>query len=108
MDVRVFVETVFENGDVLTHEVGHICRPLGDADPETLGLQLEETKGLLKRLQKAVLRDHRIWLPFAPGPVLSNGSISDCSSCICSGTSKPSSARRGGRGNLDRLLSCGN
>lgn len=57
MDVRVFVETVFENGDVLTHEVGHICRPLGDADPETLGLQLEETKGLLKRLQKAVLRD---------------------------------------------------
>lgn len=57
MGVRVFVETVFENGDILTHEVGHICRPLVDADPETLGLQLEETKGLLKRLQKVVVRD---------------------------------------------------
>lgn len=31
MDVRIFVETVFENGDVLKHDVGHICRPLVDA-----------------------------------------------------------------------------
>jgi hypothetical protein len=57
MDVRIFVETVFENGDVLTHDVGQICRPLKDAGPESLGLHLDEAKGLLKRLQETVLRD---------------------------------------------------
>lgn len=29
MDVRIFVETVFENGEAQTDDVGHICRPLG-------------------------------------------------------------------------------
>lgn len=36
MDVRIFVETVFENGDVLEPEVGYIC-PLVDSGPESLG-----------------------------------------------------------------------
>ena len=57
MEVRIFVETVFENGEILTHDVGHICRPLKDAGPESLGLHLDEGKELLKRLQETVLRD---------------------------------------------------
>ncbi len=36
MEIRIFVETVFENGDVLTHDVGQICRTLDDAEPESL------------------------------------------------------------------------
>lgn len=57
MEVRIFVETVFENGEVLTHDVGQICRALDDTGPESLGLRLDEAKGLLKRLQETVLRD---------------------------------------------------
>jgi hypothetical protein len=57
MEVRIFVETVFESGEVLTHDVGQICRTLDDAGPESLGLHLDEAKGLLNRLQETVLRD---------------------------------------------------
>lgn len=57
MDVRIFVETVFEVGEVMTHDVGQICRPLEDAGPANLGLHLAETKRLLKQLQETVLRD---------------------------------------------------
>lgn len=56
MDVRIFVETVFENGEVLMHDVGHICRPLEDVGTENLGVQLSEAKRLLKRLQETVLQ----------------------------------------------------
>lgn len=37
MEVRILVETVFENGEMLTHDVGQICLPLKDAGPESLG-----------------------------------------------------------------------
>lgn len=57
MEVRIIVETVFENGEMLTHDVGRICRPLDDAGTESLGLHLVEAKGILKRLQETVLRD---------------------------------------------------
>ena len=57
MEVRIIVETVFENGEMLTHDVGRICRPLDDAGTESLGLHLVEAKELLKRLQETVLRD---------------------------------------------------
>jgi hypothetical protein len=57
MDVRIFVETVFENGEAQTRDVGHICRLLDDAGPESLGLHLHEAKSVLKRLQEMVLRD---------------------------------------------------
>jgi len=50
MDVRIFVERVFENGEALTRDVVHICRPPDDAGPESLGLHLHEAKSLLKRL----------------------------------------------------------
>ncbi len=51
MDVRVFVETVFENGEARTCDVGHIYRSLDRVDSESLGLCLEEAKSLIKRLQ---------------------------------------------------------
>lgn len=57
MDVQIFVETVFEDGEVLTHDVGQICRPPKHAGPENLGLHLAETKRLLKQLQETVLGD---------------------------------------------------
>lgn len=57
MDVRIIVETVFENGEARTREVGHISRSLDPAGPESLGLRLEEAKCLVKRLPEVVLRD---------------------------------------------------
>jgi len=56
MDVRIFVETVFENGEALTRDVGHICRPLDDAGPESLGLHLHEAKSLLPKYPISVER----------------------------------------------------
>lgn len=55
MDVRIFVETVFEGCEVLTHDVGQICRQPKYAGPENLGLHLAETKRLLKQLQETIL-----------------------------------------------------
>lgn len=57
MEVRIFVETVFENGDVLKHDVGHIRRPVEDIGPETLGLQINDSKRLLKQVQETVLHN---------------------------------------------------
>ena len=38
MDVRIFVETVFENGEMLTHGQGQICCLLEDSGPAYSGL----------------------------------------------------------------------
>lgn len=65
MEVRFFVETVFENSEILAHDVGQVCRTPDDAGPESLELQLDEAKGLLKRLQETVLRDQIDELPRA-------------------------------------------
>lgn len=57
MDIRIIVETVFENGKVRRHDLGHICRPPASAGSETLAFQLDDGKGSLKRLQEELLRD---------------------------------------------------
>ena len=57
MDVRIIVETTFENGAKRVHQVGHVSRPVRQTGPEDFGLMLEDARGLLRRLQEAILLD---------------------------------------------------
>ena len=60
MGVRIFVETVFENGRMLTQDVRHIYRPLKHDDPESLGLHLDQAKDSLKRLRVRARHSFRV------------------------------------------------
>lgn len=57
MDIRIIVETTFENGKSRTHELGDLSRPVQKSAPENIGLNLENAKTILNQLQKAVLAD---------------------------------------------------
>ncbi len=57
MDVRITVETIFENGTPKTHHPGHLSRPYGQAQPGEIGLLLEDVRTLLAQLQTAILLD---------------------------------------------------
>ena len=57
MDVRIIVETTFENGTTKTHRLGCLSRPFQRTQPEGFGLLLEDAKTILGQLQKAILRD---------------------------------------------------
>ncbi len=49
MDVRIMVETTFEDGETRTRDIGHIHRSHDEVEPENLGLCLEEAKTLLNQ-----------------------------------------------------------
>ena len=57
MDVRIIVETTFENGTTKRHHLGRLSRPFRRTQPEGLGLLLEDAKTILGQLQNAILRD---------------------------------------------------
>jgi hypothetical protein len=57
VDIRMIVETTFEDGRKQTRDIGHICRSPDRIGPESLGPRLVETKSMLKRLQEVVLQD---------------------------------------------------
>jgi hypothetical protein len=57
MDVRIIVETTFENGTTNTLSLGRLSRPFGSTQPEGFGLLLEDAKSMLWQLQKAILLD---------------------------------------------------
>ena len=57
MDVRIIVETTFENGTTKTLSLGRLSRPFGSTQPEGFGLLLEDAKSMLWQLQKAILLD---------------------------------------------------
>ena len=51
MDVRIIVETTFENGTTKTRRLGRLSRPFRSTQPEGFGLLLEE--GTLPKKAKA-------------------------------------------------------
>lgn len=57
MDVRIIVETTFENGTTKTHRLGRISRPFRQTKPEGFGLLLEDAKTMLWQLQNAIMLD---------------------------------------------------
>ena len=57
MDVRIVVETTFENGTTKTRHLGRFSRPFRSTQPEGFGLLLEDAKSMLWQLQKAILLD---------------------------------------------------
>ena len=57
MDVRIIVETRFENGTTKTRRLGCLSRPFRRTQPEGFGLLLEDAKTILRQLQNAILRD---------------------------------------------------
>lgn len=57
MDVRITVETSFENGKKRSHSLGHFSRSIRQAQPESFGLLLEDARTLLWQLQEAMLLD---------------------------------------------------
>ena len=57
MDVRIVVETTFENGTTKTRRLGRLSRPFRSTQPEGFGLLLEDAKSMLWKLQQAILLD---------------------------------------------------
>lgn len=57
MDVRIIVETTFENGTTKRHRLGCLSRPFRRTQPEGFGLLLEDAKTILGQLQNAILLD---------------------------------------------------
>lgn len=57
MDVRILIETEFDNGDVRRHDLGRLSRPKGMICVEGIGLMLENAREILKRLQAAIVVD---------------------------------------------------
>jgi hypothetical protein len=57
MDVRMTVETTFDNGEKRTHQLDTISRPYRVTCPEAFGLRLEDGKKIVGKIQKAILCD---------------------------------------------------
>ena len=57
MDVRITVETTFENGTTKRRRLGCLSRPFRRTQPEGFGLLLEDAKSMLWQLQQAILLD---------------------------------------------------
>jgi len=57
MDVRITVETTFENGEKRTHQLDSISRPYPVTCPVGFGLRLEGGKRIVEQIQRAILCD---------------------------------------------------
>lgn len=57
MEVRIIVETTFENGTTKTRRLGCLSRPFRRTQHEGFGLLLEDAKAILGQLQNAILLD---------------------------------------------------
>ena len=57
MDVRITVETTFDNGAKRTHQLDGISRPYRITCPEGFGLRLEDGKRVVEQIQRAILSD---------------------------------------------------
>lgn len=57
LDLRITIETTFDNGEKRIHELDGISRPYRVTRPEGFGLRLEEGKRVVERIQRAVLCD---------------------------------------------------
>lgn len=57
MDVRITVETIFEDGKTRKHALGIWSRPFRKMSGEAIGLMLEDAKAIVAQLQKAIVQD---------------------------------------------------
>ena len=57
MDVRITVETTFDNGEKRIHQLDGISRPYPVTCAEGFGLRLEDGKRVVDKIQRAVLCD---------------------------------------------------
>ena len=57
MDVRITIETIFEDGKPRKHALGTWSRPFQKMSGEAIGLMLEDAKTILAQLQKAIVQD---------------------------------------------------
>ena len=57
MDLRITVETTFDNGEQRTHQLDSISRPQRVTCPEGFGLRLEDANKIVGQIQKAILCD---------------------------------------------------
>ena len=54
MDVRITIETTFENGEKRTHQLDGISRPYRVTCPDGIGLRLEDGKRIVEQIQRVV------------------------------------------------------
>lgn len=57
MDLNIFVETTFEDGETKRSNIGRLRRAPDEFGSENVGLLLDDAKALLKRLQEAIVQD---------------------------------------------------
>ena len=57
MDVRITVETTFDDGEKRTHQLDGISRPYRVTSSEGFGLRLEDGKRVIEQIQRAILCD---------------------------------------------------
>lgn len=57
MDVRITVETTFDNGEKRIHQLDGISRPYQATCPEGFGLRVEDGKRVVEQIQQAILCD---------------------------------------------------
>ena len=59
MDVRIVVETTFEDGETQRRNIGRLCRAPDNLESESLGLRIDEAKIFLGRLQEVLSQSFR-------------------------------------------------
>lgn len=57
MDVSIFVQTTFDDGETRRRNIGWLRRAPDELEPANLGLLLDEAKQLLGRLQESILQE---------------------------------------------------
>ncbi|WP_054007435.1 ISKra4 family transposase [Cypionkella psychrotolerans] len=57
MDVRIAIETTFDNGEKRTHQLDSISRPYRVTCPDGIGLRLEDGKKIAEQFQRVILYD---------------------------------------------------
>ena len=57
MDVRITIETNFDNGEKRTHQLDGISRPCRVTCPDGIGLRLEDGQRIIEQIQRVVLYD---------------------------------------------------
>ena len=68
MDVSIFIETTFDDGETKRRNIGRLRRAPDEFGSENLGLLLDDAKTLLRRLQEAIVQDQvlpakpQLWL----------------------------------------------
>ncbi|MGR3607320.1 MAG: ISKra4 family transposase, partial [Sulfitobacter sp.] len=57
MEVNIFVETTFDDGETKKRNIGRLRRAPDEFGSESLGLLLNDAKTLLRRLQETIVQD---------------------------------------------------